>query len=589
MKKYLLVFSFILFVWSISAQNYETINGKQFIVHQVVKGNTLYSIAREYNVNMSDILNNNPDAESGIKIGQSIYIPVFDQKDEVEVKEQPQKINQPISNTTNEDSLSLKKFHIVEKQETLYSISKYYEITIYDLVRVNPGIESGIQIGQRIIIPDENNQSSGSKYLDIIYYDTVISHPIAKSETLYSISKRYMVSQAEIKAYNGMKNNNLQPNAVLYIPLKKENLEPIKIREIPQITLDTARIKNEFIYHKKDSYQIVLALPLGLSNPAEKFKSIATEFYMGVEYALDSLRKLGLNADVHVIDCSVGQEKYLSELKKFTKADLIIGPFTGDLVDKTAQFSTEHQIKMINPLIGYGQPIQNNPYLINAMTSDITLVKGMAKYVAKHETDRKIILVKTSEKDQPLYNAFRETLFTNNSETKVKFIEATVSEMPTYFAKGGDYAIIYLSRNQNEVKNVLNTIQKNANKVGKGDIAVYGTKEWTNMNEVKDYYLNTYHYHFPMANAFNYDDEKTIQLLRGIRTKYNTDLTKFMAQGFDVTYYFLSKYCFNKNVAELIMNDFKLIQYSEGAGVVNTTTYIYEQKDFEYVLLKKMD
>lgn len=593
MRIHLLVFAFLLLSSAIYAQEVTVKDGKKFIAHHVVKGNTLFSIAREYQVNMSDILNNNDNVESGIQIGQIIYIPIFEEEIRVEtvkpIVEKP-KVDLISSkvNLNDTSAVHLQRFHTVEKQETLYGISKKYNVTIYDLVRINPGIESGIQLGQQILIPDENNQSSDSKSLDIIYYDTVIAHKVTKTETLYSISKRYMVAQGEIRAYNGMKNTTLQPSSTLYIPLKKDAYKPLEIREVPADKVTQETPKNEFLFEKKENYQVVVALPLGLSNPKEVFKTISTEFYMGVEYALDSLKKIGLNADVHVIDCSVDSTSYLRELSKYKKADLIIGPFSGDLVDKTSQFSATNQIRMVNPLIGYGKPIQSNPYLINATTSDVTLVQGMASYLTKENGERRIILVKTNEKDKALYNAFREVLYNGNSVTKVKFIEATVSEIPTFFAKGVDYSIVYLSRNQNEVRNFMNVIQRNSDKVGKGDIVVYGTKEWTNMDDVKDYYKNTYHFRFGMANDFDYTYPKTITILKGIRAKYNTDLTKFMAQGFDVTYYFLSKYLLNQTPESLIMNDFKFQQMNSEGGKVNTTTYIYEQKDFEYLLLKKM-
>lgn len=588
MKKLILLLTFILISSNAFLQQIQVKDGKKFIVHEVVKGNTLYSVAREYKVNLSDILNNNPSAESGLKIGQTLYIPVIDEKDKVTPTHETVKTQTTPANPVDTTAIRLSQFHTVEKQETLYSISKKYGVTINELVKVNPGIESGVQIGQRLVIPDSKNQSGGTLSSKVIFYDTILPHTVESKETLYSISKRYMVSQNEIKAYNGLKNSILQPNSVIYIPLKKENVKEIPIREVPQVQLKEPISENEFIFKKKDNYQVILALPLGLNNPSERFKTVATEFYMGAAYALDSLRRQGLNADVYVIDCSVETEKYLNEINRYPNADLIIGPFTGELVDKTSEFSLKNKIPMINPMIGYGKPIESNPYLINAMTSDITLIKGLATFLNRHDSLKKVLLVKTSENDLPLYNAFRETLFSYDSENKIKFIETAISDIPTYLSKGLDYVIVFPSRKQNEVKNLMNVIQRNIGKVGSGSITVYGTKEWTNMNEVKDYYKNSFHLHFGMANDFTYADAKTIAFLKGIRGKYNTDLTKFMAQGFDVMYYFISDFLLNKNPENLLMNDFKLQQLGAETGKINTTTYIYEQRDFDYILLKKV-
>src|SRR5690554_1121933 len=109
MKNTLLLF-LLLFSLSTFGQKKEVINGKEYIVHEVVKGNTLYSISKQYNISLSDVLNNNPEAEKGIAIGQKLYIPT-----ETEVNE-PKANNSILDGKAFDDSVKLKKYHIVAKQ-----------------------------------------------------------------------------------------------------------------------------------------------------------------------------------------------------------------------------------------------------------------------------------------------------------------------------------------------------------------------------------------------------------------------------------------------------------------------------------------
>lgn len=586
MKKYLLLPVILLFSSWILAQQYEVVNGKKMIAHEVVKGNTLFSIAKQYNVNMSDILNANPEAEKGIKLGQKLYIPLPETKEVVQPKTPEKQVR---NDNPFEGSLRLNKYHIVTKSETLYSISKEYGVNTYDIIKLNPGIENGILIGQKIIIPDADNQSPNSNSVDIIYYDTVIKHKVLKSETLYSISKRYMVTQKAIASYNGLKDNNLQPNDTLLIPLEKENFEDVKTRKVPDIkeNIVVKAPTNEFVYKQKDRYKVVLALPLGLSNPSERYARIATEFYMGAAYALDSLQKKGLNADVFVIDCSVDSSTFMKQLNAHQDADLIIGPFLGARYTNASKFSLTHKITMINPISGSEKNLEGNPYLINAMTSDLTLMEGMATYLSKSSEQKKIILVKPLDKDMALYNSFRNRLMKEAQQTRTKFIECSINDVPTYFSKGVDVAVVFPTRNENEASKLVNLLYKNMSKVGNASIEIYGTKEWTSMERIKDYYKNVFHLHFGMANDFDYTYPSTISLLKGIRNKYNTDLTKFIAQGFDVIYYFMSKNFLHKIPEKLVMNDFHLEQEGAGNGFVNTSSYIYEQRDFDYILLEQ--
>lgn len=579
MTRFVLLF-LIFCSFSVIAQvKTEIKDGKKFIVHEVVSGNTLYSIARQYNCSISDILNNNPEAEKGLKVGQNIYLPDTSSQ-KTEVKE----------TTSSSVDVKLNRTHVVQKQETLYSIAQYYNVSINDLAKLNPGIESGIKIGQTILIPDVKNKTNSSTSKNISYYDTLISHDVLAHETLYSISKRYMVKQTDITAYNGIKNNAIKPGERIYIPLKKDEIVKVDVREIKKIEEAPAKVnalENLFLTNKKDLSKIVISLPLGLSSSKEKFATIATEFYIGAQLALDSLQKMGLHAEVFVIDCSVDTLSYINQLKKHSDADLIIGPFLDASLDITARFSKTHKIKMVNPLIGSTKPLMNNPYLINAMTSDLNLMEGLASYLSKKPELGRVVLVKPGTADIALYNSFRNKLQSANSSTGVKFIECEMNEITQYFSKGMNVTVVYPSRDRNSVVKLMNTIHQNNSKVGSGKISVFGTKEWTNMDEVKNYYKNNYSFHFSMANNFSYTAPNSIDLLKLVRSKYNTDLTKSIAQGFDVVYYFVSKIVLDSKDPSkaMVINKFELAVEVAGSGIENMTSFIYKQEDFEYKLL----
>jgi LysM repeat protein len=53
----------------------ETINGKQFIIHRIEERETLYSISRRYGVPITSILESNPTADGGLAIGQLLKVP----------------------------------------------------------------------------------------------------------------------------------------------------------------------------------------------------------------------------------------------------------------------------------------------------------------------------------------------------------------------------------------------------------------------------------------------------------------------------------------------------------------------------------
>lgn len=92
------------------------------------------------------------------------------------------------------------KTHIVQKGETLTSISKQYGVSTKELLALNPDAKNGIRENSVIILPKVttpvvSNTSSEKP-------TSFKQHKVKRKETLFSISKKYSVSINDIKKYN---------------------------------------------------------------------------------------------------------------------------------------------------------------------------------------------------------------------------------------------------------------------------------------------------------------------------------------------------------------------------------------------------
>ena len=92
------------------------INGKKYYVHTVKSGDTLYSIAKAYGVEEALIKENNPAATDGLKIDQSIKIPVSEKALQEARNEKKRK----------KDFVT----HKIKAGQTLYSIARDYNISV---------------------------------------------------------------------------------------------------------------------------------------------------------------------------------------------------------------------------------------------------------------------------------------------------------------------------------------------------------------------------------------------------------------------------------------------------------------------------
>ena len=95
-------------------------------------------------------------------------------------------------------------------------------------------------------------KEEASKY-NISFEDTMIHHVILDHETLYSISKRYMVSVEELQSFNGLKSSKINPGDVLKIPIKKEKIQVLEKREIKAIVMKS--VDSTLLFPKKTNYK----------------------------------------------------------------------------------------------------------------------------------------------------------------------------------------------------------------------------------------------------------------------------------------------------------------------------------------------
>ena len=111
---------------------------KTFIQYVVSPGETIYRISTTYGVSISELLELNPDLENGLKVGQEILIPF---RPKMQHKEESLEIGEG------------DVIHEVQSGETLYSLSRKYNVSVGDLLKWN-GME--LKAGQKLVVKKKN-------------------------------------------------------------------------------------------------------------------------------------------------------------------------------------------------------------------------------------------------------------------------------------------------------------------------------------------------------------------------------------------------------------------------------------------------
>ena len=206
MKKHLLYFIFIsLFSFT------GTLTAKQekYIKHTVAKGETITNIAQKYKVTPYEIFKLNPDSQNGIQLNSVLLIP----QSTYIASSTSQKKEEPIKTTATGST------HLVQAKETLYSISRLYNINVETLKAANPeAVKSGLKTGQTIVIPTTSNEtkvvakpkSTPEPVTKVLKTEPKTVAPtsdestytIAPKDTKYSVSKKFGITIQELEQLN---------------------------------------------------------------------------------------------------------------------------------------------------------------------------------------------------------------------------------------------------------------------------------------------------------------------------------------------------------------------------------------------------
>lgn len=570
-------------------------NGKSYYEHKVEAGNTLWGLQRIYGVDVETIVAENPSLSEGMKTGQIIFIPKLP------------------SSEVKEEVLSNYK---VKSSETLYGLSKKFNTTVDHLIELNPELSEGLKKGQTLKVPgdykeeneeveivddqpevkeevpnpftvesNEEDENGVKETVEISFSDSIIRHSVLAHETMYSISKRFMVSIDEIMKENNLKSSSVKEGQILIIPVKSEKIERVKIRKVPD-NLNT-NVTGAIDFIEKDEYTIALFLPFFLEygkGYSEYVADLSTQFYMGAMLAVDTLEAKGLKAKIHVFDTRNDSITIANLLKNniFDKVDLIIGPLLGNNINQVATFCKSRQIRMVCPVSSDSDVLENNPYFYSAVPSNISLMNGLANFMIKNYAKDNIVLIKpTDKKSLPLYEAFRKAFNEAQiSGTRPHLIETNIESFNTYIKRGVNTRFVVPSIDKSTSMKFMNNLNRSAFRSNADDLFVYGTKEWVNFTDINNVYKNKYNFHFPSPNHLDYYEENVVGLNKVYRSLYKTDLTKMAVQGYDVLLYFSSLFFLMDKKPHLIMNDFSMKAISNADGQENSHVFIIEQDDF---------
>ena len=262
----------------------QIIEGRKYYVHTVGKGETLYGISNKYGVEVKDIVLENPLSINGLKLGQTIKIPV------------------PIKVVSTKALDGKFFYHQVQPGETFYALARQYSVSVENIKLANPEIVAGLKANTTIRIPvtkkiQQDNADIGSPGFADNSEEAVEDTAAAEISSLADSVVDAMVADSVIRRDTIMLKNVY--HVALMLPLYLDINDSIDKKRKPE--------DEEIIF---------------------KRSNVALEFYEGARMAIDSMHKMDFNARIYVYDTEndTAVVKKLMLKSEMKKMDLIVGP-----------------------------------------------------------------------------------------------------------------------------------------------------------------------------------------------------------------------------------------------------------------------
>lgn len=321
--------------------------------YQVQQGETLYAISKKLGISVDEMIKNNPTSKEGVSTGQ--FLTYFATKKYVST--------QQVVKTEVVAKKEIPNLHTIQAEETKYSVSKKYGISIPELEELNPHIKNVFEIGMQIrlnknaVLPKVFATETQPTTTKTMFY------AVQQGETLFSISRKFGISVEEITKKNPGVVTGLTVGMELLLPEKKEINSTIQSDAADGLKKKLNLLETA---NKTKQRNLVLLMPFNVNRiekdsvktkieylKTDKFLNITLDFYAGALKAIDSAKVLGLPINAKVYDAETS--KYSSNVatiiknNNFSNVDVVIGPFTNSFVETAGQL-LDKNTAIISPL-----------------------------------------------------------------------------------------------------------------------------------------------------------------------------------------------------------------------------------------------
>ena len=446
-----------------------------------------------------------------------------------------------VSSVSAQQSSAIRGQHKVKKKETVFGISREYGLTIEELIKANPEMNTpGYELKKGMI-------------LNIPY------------------------SKAEMEAAEAAK--------------AAQAAQARKAEEVARAAADDVRNR-----------EIRLGIMLPLHNINGDGRRM-TEYYRGVLMACDSLKKQGLSIDVHAWNTAEDGNIYkVLEDPAAAKCDLIIGPLYSKQMDALSAFVTKHDIRLVIPFSINAPQLTTNRNIFQVYQSpteqnEVIIARFIERFKNYHTV---VVDCNDSTSKKGIFTfGLRRQMEQRGMDAVVTNLKSTEANFSKAFSRTKPNVVILNTGRSQELGVAFSKINGLKANEPELDITMFGYTDWllyTRTHLENFYKYNTYipsvFYYNPLSVGTQCFERKYRQ---NFRSDMQSSLPRFAITGFDHAYFFLKglhKYGKSFNGAEgmfgypPVQTPLKFERYGNGGLRNRTMMFIHYQPEHTVETIK---
>ncbi|MET2985494.1 LysM peptidoglycan-binding domain-containing protein [Aureibaculum conchae] len=613
---------------------------KKYITHQVKKGETVFSITQKFSISKADFLKLNPDIKNNeVSIDQVVIVPnsaykaipniedgdyvldgflyhkVLPQENYFRFRKEygaskrvlrkhnevlrvgdlkaGQVIKIPVRRGYKVKVKEVKaedktvKPYLVKPKETKYMISRRYGISVEELEKMNPKIKEGLKADTIINVPNR-------KEIPDAINDDSITHQIEKGETLFSLSQKFEISQEQLVLNNPELKNGVKVGEVIRIP---------KV-----LTLDSSQSFSEnFSLNNNLKVAILLPFTTGKSSldfDTDRTLNIVTDFYLGAEMALDSLKKQGVSISAKVFDTKskLTEVSKIIKTNQFNDVDAVIGPLFLNNVKFVSQSLGSQNTAIISPLSSKDHSVFASKNTIQDTPSEEELSQKVLDYVKENFKDENLVVIKDDIKENQLqYTKQIGELRKIDSLGKLKILSPEKGYIrPDFFKRSildnKENWVILLSDDPSVTNDVVQNLGAMPEKI---NITLFALHHNVNLNgnfeKAENQHLARVNLHYATENFIDENNNNVQQFIKSYKAKNHLEPSEYAFKGFDITYDALARMAtfsmvnsaFSGGASERISSKF-LYTKNGNRGFINKGIFLVKYDGLNLVDVEKV-